>query len=118
MCSCILRGVRRGGCSAEITRNHTSTVSRESRPRSLMKCEVAVTFFGSTFWKFFTTSITRVETSSFGKNPPDANERDHSAGASRRGADEVARGAMRTAALNTAVRALLRSVAREDILSN
>ena len=99
-------------------RNHTSTVSRESSPRSLMKCEVAVTFFGSTFWKFFTTSITRVETSSFGKNPPDANERDHSAGASRRGADEVARGAMRTAALNTAVRALLRSVAREDILSN
>jgi hypothetical protein len=105
-----------GGLCPGAEAEHTSTVSSESRPKSLMKCEVGVTLAGSTFWKFLTTSSTRADTSSFGRNPPLANERDHSAGATRRGAaDAEARGAMRTAAL-TKERAPLRSADSDDML--
>ena len=83
-----------------------------------MKCEVAVTLAGSTFWKFLTTSITRDDTSSFGRKPPDANERDHNAGATRNWGAAAVRGAMRIAVLTTALRAELRSAARDDIFPN
>mmetsp|Transcript_33350 Transcript_33350/g.84249 ORF Transcript_33350/g.84249 Transcript_33350/m.84249 type:complete len:233 (-) Transcript_33350:19-717(-) len=52
----------------------TSTVSRESRPRSLVKDASGVTLAGSTFWKFLTTFMTRSSTSSLGRNA-DANPR-------------------------------------------
>ena len=114
---CSGRGRRQADPRSPVGRAQTSTVSSESSPRSLMKCEVAVTLAGSTFWKFLTTSNTRDDTSSFGRNPPDANERDHSAGATRNWGAVAVRGAIRIAVLTSAVRAELRSAARDDIAS-
>jgi len=113
------QGCAREACGRRLGADaHTSTVSSESSPRSLIKCDVATTFAGSTFWKFLTTSITRSETSSLGRNPPEANERDHSAGATRRDAAALARGAMRMAAVTAALRAELRRADIDDILTH
>ena len=62
----------------------TSTVSRLSSPRSLVKCEVAVTLAASTFWKFLTTARILFSTSSLARKP-EAKARLHCAAGAKAG---------------------------------